>query len=229
MHTQQSTGRGRAPVGPILIGLALALAAALTPFAHWAKAHLGGLSPFWSGELPWWIMALAVLLYTRFAERQPFASLGLRAPGGWDVGWAVIFALAMLIGMIVIDGVVFPMLHLHQNVAEYHRLTDAPFWHRVELVTRAAVCEEILFRGYILERIEGLTGSAWIGGLISWALFTYAHLAVWGAAQLIIAGFGGALLTVFYVWRRNLWSNMLTHWLVDGVGFVLMPILSAHH
>ena len=53
------------------------------------------------------------------------------------------------------------------------------------------------------------------------AAFTYAHLAGWGAAQLIVAGSGGVVLTALYLWRRNLWVNMLAHWIADGAGFLL--------
>ena len=68
----------------------------------------------------------------------------------------------------------------------------------------------------------------WLAGLVSWAVFTYAHLSSWGAPQLIVAGYGGALLTVLYLWRRNIWSNMLAHWIADS-SFVLIPLLTAHH
>jgi membrane protease YdiL (CAAX protease family) len=52
------------------------------------------------------------------------------------------------------------------------------------------------------------------------AAFTYAHLASWGGAQLIIACYGGVLLTILYLWRRNLWANMIAHWIADGAGFL---------
>ena len=89
------------------------------------------------------------------------------------------------------------------------------------LVTRTAVAEEVLFRGYPIERLLELTNSRWVAGVIPWAAFTYAHLASWGWAQLIVAGYGGVLLTVLYLWRRNLWANMLAHWIADGAGFLL--------
>ena len=60
-----------------------------------------------------------------------------------------------------------------------------------------------------------------LAGVITWAAFTYAHLGGWGWPQLIVAGFGGLLLTVLFLWRRNLWANVLTHWLADGAGFLL--------
>ena len=117
---------------------------------------------------------------------------------------------------------VFPALHLKTNAAEMSYLLHTPFWYRLILVTRAAVAEELLFRAYPIERLKELTGSLLVAAVVSTIAFTYAHLSSWGAAQLIVAGYGGVVLATLYVWRRNLWANMLAHWIADGAGF-LMP------
>jgi membrane protease YdiL (CAAX protease family) len=36
-----------------------------------------------------------------------------------------------------------------------------------------------------------------------------------------VAGFGGLLLTILFLWRGNLWANVLAHWLTDAAGFLL--------
>lgn len=74
----------------------------------------------------------------------------------------------------------------------------------------------------IIERIREWSGSRMLAGAVTWLAFTFAHLASWCWAQLIVAGFGGLLLTVLFLWRRNLWANMLAHWLADGAGFLLL-------
>jgi membrane protease YdiL (CAAX protease family) len=52
----------------------------------------------------------------------------------------------------------------------------------------------------------------------TWMLFTLAHLSGGGAGQVIIAAFGGLVLTALYFWRGNLWANIIAHWLTDGAG-----------
>jgi membrane protease YdiL (CAAX protease family) len=56
---------------------------------------------------------------------------------------------------------------------------------------------------------------------VSLATFTYAHLSYWGWSHLIVAGFGGLVLTGLYLWRRDLVSNMVAHFLTDAIGFLL--------
>ena len=97
------------------------------------------------------------------------------------------------------------------------------------LVSRAAFVEETAFRGYGFERITELTGSKWLAALVTLVLFTMAHYAGGGWAQVIIAAWGGLVLTVLYLWRRNLWANIICHWLIDGTAFLLLPMIPQHH
>jgi len=204
----------------ILFGLASTLLITFLPIGLLGR-KFSGLGPLWGNEVLFWVLVAAALLYVKFIERRPFASIGIRPPGIVDMLLAIVVGVAMVAGIVFIYSVIFPVLHLTMNAGVMNRLLAAPFWYRFLLVTRAAVSEEILFRGYPIERLEELTGRRWLAALLSCAAFTYAHLASWGAAQLIIAGFGGLLLTALYLWRRNLWANMLAHFIADGAGFLL--------
>jgi uncharacterized protein len=210
-----------------LIGLVFALGVAFLPLGPWGESY-SRLGKPWGGEVLWWVAVLVLLLYVVAAEHRALGSIGFRAPRGWDIGWGLIFGAALFLGAGVLDGIVFPALHLKINMDTYRAIIGAPIAYRIALVTRAAVCEEILFRGYSIERLQEWSGSAWLAGLISLAVFTAAHLTSWGAPQLIVAAYGGALLTVLYVWRRNIWGNMLAHWIGD-CGFIWVPLLTAHH
>jgi membrane protease YdiL (CAAX protease family) len=87
-------------------------------------------------------------------------------------------------------------------------------------VLRAAVFEEICYRGYPIERLSELIGSKWLAGILAVLVFTLAHAGYWGWDQLIIPAFGGIVLTVLYLWRRDLGSNMIAHFVADGAGFL---------
>src|ERR1700749_430108 len=211
----------------ILIGLLIALA---LPFCHLGdlgKAH-SGLGPLFGGEVLWWALFVAILAYTLLVERLPLRSLGFRAPGALDIVLAVVFAFAAVFGIGFIFSVVLPALHL--SVAQkIGNLFLAPFWFRVLLVTRAAFVEETAFRGYGFERIAEFSGSKLLAALVTFGLFTLAHYSGGGWGQVIIAAWGGLVLTVLYVWRRNLWANILWHWLTDGAGFLFVPMVGGHH
>jgi len=200
--------------------LVLSLGVGLLPLGSWGKAY-SGLGALLGGEVLWWVAVVVVLSYVALVERKPFSSIGFRKPSVSTLLIGAVTGVLMVLGVVTIFFVIFPMLHLAANKAQMQSILSTPLWYRVLLVTRAAVAEEVLFRGYPIERIREWTGNRWIAALISVAAFTYAHLSSWGAPQLIVAGFGGVLLTGLYLWRRNLWANMLAHWIADGAGFLL--------
>ncbi|HEX4080796.1 MAG TPA: type II CAAX endopeptidase family protein [Rhizomicrobium sp.] len=204
----------------IIIGLLLTIGVGLLPLGAWGRAH-SGLGKLLGNEIFWWLAVVVILLYVAFVERRPFASIGLARPGVLDIVIAMVAGVLLFAGIPITYFVVFPLLHLKMNVAEMRTLIQTPFWYRLILVTRAAVAEELLFRGYPIERLVELTGSRLLAAVVSVAAFTWAHLSSWGAAQLIVAGYGGVILVGLYLWRRNLWANMLAHWIADGAGFLL--------
>lgn len=208
----------------VLVGLAFVTAFTVIPFGRLAD-HTG-LGKLWGHEALIWSVAAVLVLYVLLIERRPFSSIGFHRLRLSDVLWAILAGVILFIGAGVIYAVVFPALHLKPNANVLKTLYTTPVWFRVLMVTRAAVTEEILYRGYGIERLRELTGSTFTAALIALAGFTYVHLSGWGAAQLIVAGYGGVVLTVLYVWRRNIWATMIAHWITDGAAFLLLPLLS---
>lgn len=172
-------------------------------------------------ELLFWLMTGLLLAYVAFGERRPLRSIGLAKPNLKSLAWGVGGAAVMVLGMAFIYLVIFPALGLPAEEDQVDEVKALPLWFRIGLVTRAAVFEELYYRGFAIERITELSGRRWLAALVSLAVFTYAHLGYWGWAHLIIAGYGGLVLTALYLRRRDLASNMLAHWLTDAVGFLL--------
>jgi uncharacterized protein len=129
--------------------------------------------------------------------------------------------LVAIAAMACIYLVLFPMLHLSENAAAMASIAHLAPWLNALIIARAAVFEEVFYRGFTIERITELTHLRWLAAVVSLATFTYAHLSYWGWSHLIVAGFGGLVLTGLYLWRRDLASNMIAHFLTDGIGFLL--------
>jgi membrane protease YdiL (CAAX protease family) len=211
----------------IVIGLLIALG---LPFCHLGTLGrtYSGLGPLLGGEVLWWILFAVILAYTLLVERKSLSTLGFRRPGVWDIALGILAGVVMFMGIGMIFQFVLPALHLEVN-QHLNTLLSAPLWFRLLTVTRAALVEETAFRGYGFERIAEWTGGPLLAGLATWALFTIAHLQSWGWGQVIIAAYGGLVLTILYIWWRNLWANIIAHWITDGAGFLLVPFLIAHH
>ncbi|MBS0471674.1 MAG: CPBP family intramembrane metalloprotease [Proteobacteria bacterium] len=203
-----------------IIGLLLALGMPLVGPSRFAPA-IAGVPHAVAAEICWWILALVVLGYVLVVERRTLGSIGFRRPTWRTFASGAGAAVVVVIGMGLLLQFVFAKLHIQYNAAAVHKLGAMPFGLKLAMVTRAAFVEEILFRGYGIERLAELTGSRWLAGAITLAVFAYAHITFWGWTQIIIAGAAGLVLTMLYLWRRDLGSNIVAHWLVDGVGLLL--------
>jgi uncharacterized protein len=168
----------------------------------------------------YWMATAIILAYVRLIERRPLSSIGLKFPTWKSLAWGALAALVALAGLAGIYLVLFPALHLSENTALASLTRMAP-WLNALIIIRAAVFEEIFYRGFTIERITELTHMRWLAAIISLATFTYAHVGYWGWSHLFVAGFGGLVLTALYLWRRDLASNMIAHFLTDAIGFLL--------
>jgi membrane protease YdiL (CAAX protease family) len=86
--------------------------------------------------------------------------------------------------------------------------------------------EEMIFRGFVLNRLEAiLPRRAWgsaVAVLLQALLFGAAHAYNRGLFGLLVLGTVGAVLGAFYlVFRRNLWPTILAHGMGNTLGFVV--------
>lgn len=176
------------------------------------------------GECVYWALAAILVAYVLLIERRPVSSIGLERPTWKNVGFGLAGAIVMIGGAVLMYAIVFPALGIQLNQASgaLSTLQSMPRWFQILLAARAAVFEEIFYRGFAIERIDEITGLRWLAALISLAAFTYAHLSYWGWVQLIVVAFQGAVLTGLYLLRRDLSATMIAHFVTDIVSFLFL-------
>jgi len=157
----------------------------------------------------------------RRKERLPLRSIGIGTSPIWkSLAWGVVIAVACIVPAALIAKITG-----YGHGAASQAFAKLPIWLIFMVVVRAGVVEELFYRGYAIERLQGLG----FGRIASWVtplvIFSAAH---WtgGAANIGIALVLGAILTAFYQWRRDLVSNMFGHFLVDFVSNVLPAMFS---
>ena len=171
------------------------------------------------------ILTLTVLLLwiVVAGERQPLSSIGIRTDRlgrsiAWGLGLAVV-CFAAAVGCLL----------FYQSIG-VHYGEGAGISRALPVTTlaviRAGISEEVLYRGYAIERLQWLTGSKWVAAAISLLLFAGFHFRQ-GLAGVFIALLLGAILTAFYLWKRDLIANIVAHFLVDFVPNVVLPLLGA--
>jgi hypothetical protein len=92
------------------------------------------------------------------------------------------------------------------------------------LSVTAAICEELIYRGYLQRQFAAWTGSAAAAIVLQGIVFGFSH-AYQGTAQVVTIAVYGCLFGLFAAWRKSLRPGMLAHFLQDGVGGLILARL----
>lgn len=174
-------------------------------------------------ELGMWLLLLLIILWIYFVEKRAITSIGWKKLtvktilSGIGLGLVVFILFGILTTVIQAIG-----LELSQETAELIAGQSIPFLLLIAL--RAAVVEEVLYRGYAFERIYDLTKSNWIAGLVPVIIFTLVHLS-WGVGHLVFVFFAGSLFMLAYMSKRNLGLIVIAHFITDVLALLALPIL----
>jgi uncharacterized protein len=92
------------------------------------------------------------------------------------------------------------------------------------LVVVVAICEETIFRGYLLLRLRPILRSTGIALLLGAVIFSLGH-GYEGTAGAVTVGAMGVVLGAVYLWRRSLVAPATMHFLLDAVAIIVVPLL----
>jgi membrane protease YdiL (CAAX protease family) len=163
----------------------------------------------WAG-----ILGAMVLGCTLFLDRLPLSSIGIHRLSLSNVFFGVF---SFIVGT-VLEQLLRPVVVRSGLTVIHIRVWDAPPSLEWSSIVAAVLAEELVFRGYLIERVGMLTGRISTAVMFSCLTFAVWHLPLWGTGEMVLAGSWGIVLAILYVWRRNLPACMLTHFLADALG-----------
>jgi membrane protease YdiL (CAAX protease family) len=156
------------------------------------------------------LAALVIWIVVRH-EHLPLRSTGLRRPGWSTLLWAILLCLVLAV-LPVVTSPLTTRVGPEGVDAGIERLVRLPLWFRIVLGATGGFVEELLYRGYAIERLAMLTGRLWLGGVLSAMAFAVAHVPAWGLGFSLAADLPfGIVMTLFYLWRRDVIANGLAH------------------
>jgi len=178
------------------------------------------------------IFLLAFTSLSLWLRGLTWRDLGLRrSKAWWKIAlWAI---LATFLIAVVINLLVQPLVgRLTNKVPDNARFDVVRGNLKVLLVWLVAVWtivafgEEMVFRGYLINRIADLVGrnrTGWILSLLGSSLIFGIGHGYQGLTGIITTGSIGLLLgVVFLVSKRNLWVNIVSHGLIDTISLVAL-------
>jgi membrane protease YdiL (CAAX protease family) len=171
----------------------------------------------------WLLLLFSIILWIYFVEKRTIASIGWKKVTAKTVfsgiGLGLVAFILFGISNVVIQAI---GLELNQEVGEL--FASQPFLVLMLISLRAAVVEEVLYRGYAFERINELTKSKWIAALVPVIIFMLMHLS-WGVGHLLFVFFAGGLFMLVYISKRNLGLVMIAHFVTDVIAMLILPMM----
>jgi membrane protease YdiL (CAAX protease family) len=177
------------------------------------------LALYFSAVLSLWLLAVVAAVALFVTGTSPaevgFRPVPLEAFGRWTLLlWAVV--MAAMAGEIVLerrgwwweDSPLMQVL-LPETLRE-------KLWAVLILSPTAALCEEFVYRGYLLTWLMRVTGLGWLAVAISSAAFGAAHF-YQGVPGMLRAAVFGALLAYPVLVTGSLFPSMAAHFLIDAV------------
>ena len=188
------------------------------------NAHIPGLNIRASGYLTVIVeeWALAGLIWLALRRRD--MGVGAIVAGSWrnfgafakDLGLAVGFT----VFTVILTNVLMRLIGVHTAVLLAlvpHSIFELVLWFI--LASSAAFCEELTFRGYLLQQFQAWSGSRVAGVVLQGVAFGLAH--GYYERGMAVVMVHGCLLGALAQWRRSLRPGILAHGLQDGLGGIL--------
>jgi|GEM_PF-1081102 len=169
-------------------------------------------------------LVLATLLATRWVDRVGVVTVGL----GWG-GFARVEAARGAVlgfGLALLTAVCIALASVAAGgsaAIELRGIASMSWVGSVLVIALHAAGEELLYRGYLFQRLDELTGSV-CATVVSVCLFVLAHASNPGITWigLVTVGAGGLLFSLLVLRTGSLWSAILCHF---GWNFLLGPVL----
>ncbi|NNK89349.1 MAG: CPBP family intramembrane metalloprotease [Saprospiraceae bacterium] len=176
------------------------------------------------------ILAILVLANWYFLDR-PFSDIGIRNPQDSKNGLSIIL-LILFIGLYLADTFfsLFPQSRKHKTIEKWKKrsyilpVSKQEFYCFIVLSVSAGVCEEIMFRGFLITYLYNLLGTSkltiYIAVFVPAFLFGIAH-AYQGTHAVIKVVLMAVIFGFVYVLSGSIIWLIIIHILVDIIGGIL--------
>jgi tetratricopeptide (TPR) repeat protein len=171
------------------------------------------------------LIVAALLLMVLYGERRSLASIGIVKPRLSDLGWGIG---AFAIGEALIIVTAFLVPHNFSAAAEtrYAMFARFPLWLMLLVALVNGIFEEIVARGFAVERLSEVTHSSAAGAIIALAINDAVHIPYWGWRVSLVLLPGLAVFVVLYLWRRSVVPCAIGHILNDAAPALLATVAS---
>lgn len=175
-----------------------------------------------------WLITVLTYLYAIKIEKQSFL---IYKPGKKNIGFYALSVLLLVIIVFIVallTGILLKLTSLYTGNSKIYMLLIKTLYKNPYLfiftTITAGVTEELLFRGYLLTRLQILFKNNYIPVIISSVLFGVMHIGYGTIQNVIVPMFIGAVFALYYIRYKNILAVIIAHCLYD----YLLILLAFH-
>lgn len=184
-----------------------------------------------SSRIAIWVALAILFIYVRQIEKQP---LLLWEEKKYSVGYyilSVITTLLVVVAVLIVFSIVWTLLGFKKDSNSLNKIIDI-FRHNHFLVVltclTAGITEELVFRGYIMPRLQLLFNKTYISVIISSVIFGLIHFGYGTALNVIGPFIIGLVFALHYYKYRNIKILIICHFLWDYIVILLKLNFQPH-
>jgi len=169
-----------------------------------------------------WLYALVILSLAVRWVGLTREDIHLHRPKLSTLGWGLLIAMIVF----VLAGLAGHLAPRQAPVVTAHTMRNS-IGFSIATALRAGVVEELLYRGLAMALLLRLSCRRWLAALLSGIAFTFSHGFTFNLIQMVPVAVATLVLTLAYLRRRDLLTNMVAHTLIDGISFLFIVLLGA--
>jgi membrane protease YdiL (CAAX protease family) len=170
----------------------------------------------------------ACALMMLIARRKP-ASIGWTTRNlPSNVGLGLASAVALYVTFLLPLGIAFPQLAEHTEATQKAIERTFPpigLGGTALLLTFVALWEEVIFRGFVMTRLQAILRRWWLTIPVASIVFGAIH-GYEGLLAMIMITILALVMSVLFVWRRSLVAPMVLHWLHNMMTLLVLRTIS---
>lgn len=223
VETEKQTNK-TALIAGMVIFVALFIGCLVIPkgVAQLINQPISSEQSFFITRLLFWVCIGLLYLYTAKVERLPLLLWPEQTFNfTTSLKWIVILLIVVFLGSACINMTIKFLglggMSLSSNAAKAMLQMGIPL--RLFTVLTAAVTEEILFRGYLIPRLQLFFKNAYLPAIISSVIFGFAHFRYGTIVNIVAPIYIGLIFSFYYHKFRNLKVLIIVHFIIDFIAF----------
>jgi membrane protease YdiL (CAAX protease family) len=191
-------------------------------FAQSGTADLSDAYSFFYSRLMLWLYLLMIYTYVVKVEKQHFL---LWSDKKSSLVFYVVSIVSILLSIFIIVGILSKIEGYYgwSNSDKLKSMLHLLWQHKLLLLfttLSAAIIEELLFRGYLMPRLQILLKKTYLAVIISSLLFGLVHYSYGNFSAIINALIIGLIFAYHYQKYRNIKVLIICHFLIDFISIL---------